>query len=352
MKKSHLIILTLLLGLMFILSACAPGPRVTGSPGVAISDEHVFVAYRNFVYRLNAESGAVDWHFPEEANNQVMFYSQPIVTENFIYVGDLANKLHKIDIETGNAEWTFSEAKGYFVGQAAEGDGVVYAPSDDGNLYAIDENGNLAWSFKTGHYLWSQPVVAEDAIYLGSMDHNVYALSKEGSEIWSFELEGAVVGPPVLSEDGSTLFAGSIGNDMVAIDTDSGEQLWSFESEDSIWGSPAIANDLLYFADAGGNLYALDPASGALSFKSEFEGAAVGGVAVLDDGIVLATEKGGLRAFNFEGGLLWEASLEGEIFQAPVMNDKYIVVGTINGENLVYAFNLSGVQRWSTTPEN
>jgi len=27
-------------------------------------------------------------------------------------------------------------------------------------------------------------------------------------------------------------------------------------------------------------------------------------------------------------------------------------VGTINGENLVYAFNLAGVQRWSTTPEN
>ncbi|HEY9121429.1 MAG TPA: PQQ-binding-like beta-propeller repeat protein, partial [Brevefilum sp.] len=137
-----------------------------------------------------------------------------------------------------------------------------------------------------------------------------------------------------------------------AIDTDNGEQRWSFESEDSIWGSAAIANDLLYFADAGGNLYALDPASGALSFKSEFEGAAVGGVAVLEDGIVLATEQGGLRAFNFEGGSLWEASLAGEIFQAPVVNDKYIVVGTINGENLVYAFNLSGVQRWSTTPEN
>jgi len=352
MKKSQLIIIMLLLGLMLVLSACVPGPRVTGSPGVAISDEYVFVAYRNFVYRLNPSSGAVDWHFPEEASNQVMFFSQPLVTENFVYVGDLANNFHKIDIETGKAEWTFSEAKGYFIGQAAEGDGVVYAPSDDGNLYAINENGELAWSFKTGHYLWSKPNVTDDAIYLGSMDHSVYAISKEGEKIWSIEISGAVVGSPVVSEDGNTIYAGSIGNDLVAIDTANGEQLWSFESEDSIWGNPAITNDLLYFADASGNLYLLDRSSGELTFKTEFEGSAVGGVTVLDDGIVLATEQGTIKAFNFDGSSKWEATLEGEIFQAPVANDEYLVVGTVGGENLVYGFSLSGVQRWSVTPEN
>ncbi|MDY6846045.1 MAG: PQQ-binding-like beta-propeller repeat protein [Chloroflexota bacterium] len=352
MKKSQLIIITLLLGLMLLLSACATGPRVTGSPGVAISDEYVFVAYGNFVYRLNAESGSVDWRFPGEASSQVMFYSQPLLTENFVYVGDLANKFHKIDIETGIAEWTFSEAKGYFIGQAAEGDGVIYAPSDDGNLYAINENGELVWSFKTGHYLWSKPRITEDVIYLGAMDHFVYAISKEGEEIWSIEMAGAVVGSPVLSDDGGTIYASSIGNDLVAIDTSNGEKIWSFEAEDSIWGSPAIANDLLYFADAAGNLYALDPSNGESSFQTEFEGSAVGGVTVLEDGIVLATQQGLIKAFNFDGSSKWEATLAGEIFQAPVANNEYLVVGTVGGENLVYAFNLSGVQRWSVTPEN
>jgi len=352
MKKSHILIITILFGLMVVLSACVPGPRVTGSPGVTISDDDVFVAYRSFVYRLDASSGSVDWHFPEEGSNQVVFYSQPLVTEDYVYVGDLANNFHKIDIETGEGQWTFSESNGFFVGQAAEKDGIVYAPSDDGNLYAIDENGNLIWSFKTGHFLWSQPKITDDAIYVGSMDHSVYALTHDGEEIWSVEMAGAVVGSPALSEDGSTLFAGSIGNDFIALDTNNGEQRWSFQTEDSIWGSPALANDLLYLADVGGNLYALDPESGEPSFQTEFDGSAVGGITVLADGIVLATEQGVIKSFNFDGSPTWEATLAGEIFQEPVANDEHLVVATINGENLVYAFNLSGVQLWSTTPEN
>jgi len=352
MKKSRILILTILVGLTLVLSACVPGPRVTGSPGVTIAGDHVFVAYRNFLYQLDASSGDVNWHFPEEGSNQVIFFSKPLVTEDYVYVGDLANNFHKVDIETGEGEWTFSESEGFFIGQAAEKDSVVYAPSDDGNLYAIDEDGNLIWSFKTGHYLWSQPEVTDDAIYLGSMDHSVYGISLDGEEIWSYEMEGAVVGSPLLSEDGTTLFAGSIGNDFVALDTATGEQRWIFQAEDSIWGTPALTNDLLYLADVGGNLYALDPESGEQSFQTEFEGSAVGGISVIDGGITLATEQGVVKAFNLDGRSLWEATLDGEIFQEPAASDEYLVVGTINGENLVYAFNLEGVQQWSTTPEN
>jgi len=49
---------------------------------------------------------------------------------------------------------------------------------------------------------------------------------------------------------------------------------------------------------------------------------------------------------------LWEATLEGEIYKAPALNDEFVVVGTINGENLLYAFNKNGVQIWSSTPKN
>jgi outer membrane protein assembly factor BamB len=351
MKKSPLIIITILLGLMLVLSACVPGPRVTGSPGISLTDNYVFVAYRNFVYRLDVSSGEVDWQYPEEANARVMFYSQPLVTEDYVYIGDLANNFHKIDIETGQAEWTFSEAKSFFIGQAAEDSGVVYAPSDDGNLYAIDENNQLIWSFETDLFLWAQPQITEDVIVLAAMDHFVYGINKDGQELWSSEMGGAVVGSPVLSEDDITVYAGSIGKDFVALDVATGELLWTFNAEDSIWGGAALVNDLLYLADASGNLYGINPENGELSFKTEFEGAAVGGVTLIDDGIVIATEQGAIRAFNFDGSPKWEATLEGEIFQAPVVNDEYLVVGTIEGENLVYGFNLSGVQRWSTTPE-
>lgn len=352
MKKSHYLIIAVFLGLTFILSACVPGPRTVGSPGLSVSGENVFVSYSSFVYSLDIESGSVDWHFPDEADNQVVFYAPPLVTEEFVYVGDLANNFHKIDIETGQAQWTFSGAKGFYIGQAAEEGGTVYAPSNDGSLYAINADGELLWSFETGHYLWSQPQLTEDGIYFGSMDHFVYGLSKNGDQLWSMEMGGAVIGSPVLSEDGTVLYVGSVGNEMVAMDTSSGDLLWTLETEDSVWGRGILADGRLYFADSGGTLYALNPADGMPLWQTEFSGSVVGGLTAITDGFVLATEEGLVKAFNFDGSPKWESSLAGEIFQAPAVNDDFILAGTVNGENLVYAFNLSGVQLWSTTPEN
>ena len=352
MKKSPYMIIAVFLGLTFILSACVPGPRTVGSPGLSVSDQNVFVSYSSFVYRLDITSGSVDWHFPDEADNQVVFYAPPLVTDEFVYVGDLANNFHKIDIETGQAQWTFSGAKGFYIGQAAEEGGTVYAPSNDGNLYAINANGELLWSFETGHYIWSQPQLAADAIYFGSMDHFVYGLSKNGDQRWSVEMGGAVIGSPVLSEDGSALYVGSIGNEIVALDTSTGDLLWALETEDSVWGRGILSEGTLYFADSGGTLYALNPSDGEPLWQTEFAGSVVGGLTAITDGFVLATEEGVIKAFNFDGSPKWESSLAGEIFQAPGVNDEIIVAGTVDGENLVYAFNLSGVQLWSTTPEN
>jgi len=352
MKRSHLLTLTLFLGLTLLLSACVPGPRVTGTPGIELSEERTFVAFGNFVYSLEIESGAIDWQFPDQANNQVVFYSQPLVTDEFVYVGDLANNFHKLDIETGELAWTFSESRGYYVGQAAEADGIVYAPSNDGSVYAIDANGDLEWAFATGHYVWAQPVISSDAIFVGSMDHFIYAVSMNGEEIWSVQMAGAVVGTPVLSEDETTLFVSSIGNEIAALSASSGDRLWTFSTEASVWGRAVLADGTLYVADSDGNLYALDPATGEPTWQTEFAGSVVGGVTGISDGIVLATEEGVVKAFNFDGSPKWEATLDGEIFQAPAVNDQFLVAGTINGDNLVYAFNLAGVQRWSTTPEN
>jgi len=195
-------------------------------------------------------------------------------------------------------------------------------------------------------------VISSDAIFVGSMDHFIYAVSMNGEEIWSVQMAGAVVGTPVLSEDETTLFVSSIGNEIAALSASSGDRLWTFSTEASVWGRAVLTDGTLYVADSDGNLYALDPATGEPTWQTEFAGSVVGGVTGISDGIVLATEEGVVKAFNFDGSPKWEATLDGEIFQAPAVNDQFLVAGTINGDNLVYAFNLAGVQRWSTTPEN
>lgn len=352
MKKPHILLLAIFVGLTLILSACAPGPRVTGSPGIALTDDLAVVAYGNSVFGLDLNSGDVVWSYPAETNNKTVFYAPPLVTDEFIYVGDLANVFHKIDRETGKPVWTFSGSKGFFIGKAAEADGTIYAPSNDGFLYAIGEDGQMLWKFGTEHFIWSQPLVGKNAIYVGSMDHFVYAISEQGDELWVTEMAGAVVGAPVLSQDESLLYVGSIGKQLVALDTGTGETVWTFDAGASLWGDALLVDGTLYFADSAGNMYALNAENGVLDWQKEIAGKVMGGLSAIDDGFVLATEEGAIKAFNFDGSPKWESSVDGEIYQAPAVNADTIVAGTVNGDNLVYGYNLTGVQLWSTTPKN
>ncbi|MDY6872397.1 MAG: PQQ-binding-like beta-propeller repeat protein [Chloroflexota bacterium] len=351
MKKSHIVLLTLFLGLTLLLSACVPGPRVSDAPGLALTDEAVFVAYGNFVYSLDATDSSVNWGYPENASTQIVFFAPPLVTEDAVYVGDLANNFYKLDLQTGQAEWTFADSAGFYLGQAAESDGVLYAPNNDGNLYALDADGHLLWTFETGNYLWSQPQISDDTIFIGSMDHFVYAISKDGDQVWSVELGGAVTGAPLLNEDGSVLFVGSMGKQMVALDAASGNILWSFDTEDGVWGTAILVDGSLYFADSVGNIYAVDAESGSAEWQTQYADSVVGGLTAIDGGFVMGTRGGVIKAYDFEGSPKWEATLDGEIYQAPLASSDFLVAGTIAGENLIYGFNQTGVQLWSTTPE-
>ena len=351
MKKSHILLIGIFLGMTILLSACMPGPRVTGAPGVSVDEDMAFVAYGTFVYGLDITNGSVTWSYPEKANSQVVFYAQPLVSGDYVYVGDLAKTFHKLDRQTGAVIWIYTKADGFFLAKAAEADGVVYAPCNDGSLYALDNYGNLLWKFDTGHYLWSQPQIVDDVIYLGSMDHFVYAISKDGEEIWSKELGGAIVASPKVNAEANALYIGSMDNQMVALDLSTGNILWTYDTESSLWGESLLVENTLYFADSGGQIYALDVETGDAIWMTEYSGNVIGGLAPMEDGFVMATEEGVVKAFNFDGSPKWEATLGGEIFQAPAIGNDYIVVGTVGGDQLIYGFSQTGVQLWSTTPE-
>ena len=48
-----------------------------------------------------------------------VFYARPLITDDAVYIGDFENSFHKLDLETGTEKWSFTDAKGYFTGQAA-----------------------------------------------------------------------------------------------------------------------------------------------------------------------------------------------------------------------------------------
>lgn len=351
MKKKFILFIVIMAGISLVLSACVPGPRVDGSPGITTTNEQVYVAYGPHVYAMNPQTGNVDWVYPQEANSRVSFYAPPLVTDDYLFVGDVANTFHKVNLETRLVVWTFTEATDFFMGQAAEENGIVYAPSNDGNLYAINPDGSLKWAFETGHNLWAQPVINNDVLFVGGMDHHVYAISLDGAELWATKMAGAVVESPVLSDDGAILYVGSVGREMAALRAADGTVIWDFSTVGGVWGRSLIANGTLYFGDSSGNLYALDPVTGEEQWRRNYPDAIVGGVSLLPDGLALISEGGELRVINFDGTPRWGASLNGNAFQAPIINGERLIVGIVDGDDLVYVFDLTGNRIWSDTPE-
>jgi outer membrane protein assembly factor BamB len=118
-----------------------------------------------------------------------------------------------------------------------------------------------------------------------------------------------------------------------------------------VWGTSVISDGKLVFSDSDGNIYGASAENGEPLWQTQISGEVVGGVSLIGDGFVVATKEGNVQAFDFDGVTKWQASLDGEIYQAPVANSDFLVAGMINGDELVYGFNLTGVQLWSTTPE-
>jgi outer membrane protein assembly factor BamB len=353
MKIKKFLITGVFVTMALILSACAMGPRAVGTPGLTAEGDVVYVSYMQYIYAVNAQTGVEIWRYPAKGSAQVVFYAPPTVTEDAVYVGDLANKFHKLNKTTGTALWTFEGAKGWFIGQAVISGDTVYASSSDRFIYAIDStNGSLKWKFETGHQNWSQPIVVSNEIVLASLDHSVYALDMQGKKLWQTELNGAIVGSPITDETNEKIYVGTIGQSFYALDAKTGKVTWQFDTKSSLWSAPLFAEGTLLICDEAGTVYSVDPITGKALWTTEVGGKVMGGLLAIDGGFIVVTEDSTVRAFDFDRNPLWTRTVSGELYTTPVQTAENIIIAAIKGDNLLYGFDLIGNQEWVFKPAN
>jgi outer membrane protein assembly factor BamB len=353
MKIKKFLITGVFVTMALILSACAMGPRAVGTPGLTAEGDVVYVSYMQYIYAVNAQTGVEIWRYPAKGSAQVVFYAPPTVTEDAVYVGDLANKFHKLNKTTGTALWTFEGAKGWFIGQAVISGDTVYASSSDRFIYAIDStNGSLKWKFETGHQNWSQPIVVSNEIVLASLDHSVYALDMQGKKLWQTELNGAIVGSPITDETNEKIYVGTIGQSFYALDAKTGKVTWQFDTKSSLWSAPLFAEGTLLICDEAGTVYSIDPITGKALWTTEVGGKVMGGLLAIDGGFIVVTEDSTVRAFDFDRNPLWTRTVSGELYTTPVQTAENIIIAAIKGDNLLYGFDLIGNQEWVFKPAN
>lgn len=157
-------------------------------------------------------------------------------------------------------------------------DDLVILNSQDKSTYALSQKtGETIWQFTANNYSPFPPVISENQVYLANFDGTVYSLEKNtGYELWRFQLPDQTNPdtPVVVSADGKTLFIGSRGGTLLALNARSGEEKWrkSFATADPTAATPQglihfgalfVEDDILYISHAPEQAgIALDPENG------------------------------------------------------------------------------------------
>ncbi|MXR52769.1 PQQ-binding-like beta-propeller repeat protein [Halovenus sp. WSH3] len=135
---------------------------------------------------------------------------EPItVYDGAAFFGSWDQHIYRVDLETGTMDWSFETG-----GLSMVGPGVdprrdeIYAGSHDGNLYALDGGtGEMRWQFETGAALTGCPTVCSDRIVFGSKDRRLYAVEIEtAEEVWHVDSDGVVTSTPRV-HDGAIYYA-------------------------------------------------------------------------------------------------------------------------------------------------
>lgn len=357
MNKKYVWTLLLLTIAALVLSGCAAGVRAESTPGLTVSDDHVYVAYLSRVHQLDRTTGTLVSSYPEKPKPTLVMYAPPEVSEGAVYFGDLANQFHKVvDGNINQITWTFTGAKGWFQAKAAVDGDLVIVPSTDRNIYALNSStGELVWDYKGDFAFIAEPLIIGDKVVVSSQDHHILVLDRNtGEELYRVETKGAVVSSPLYDEATGAVYIGSFGKDLTSFDLETGKVNWVFGENQNlatIWGTPILLGEELIFVDRAGKIVALNPESGEQLWTVEAGGSVVAGLAKVEDlGFLVAREDGNMIFYGTDHATKWTATIPGKLYSAPIIDGEQIFVAATKADSILYTYNLTGQPGWSYTP--
>ena len=209
---------------------------------------------------LDAANGQVLWTYKPEAGpasptttSLAGFAARPVLDQEFVYVGDLGGRFHRLSRADGRPSWQFALGSAS-VATAMLSDDLVVTATHGGSVIGIDR--------------------------------------ASGKQSWRFEAHNEI-DTQVLLSDGKVIFAANGSPTLTALDVHSGKQAWQVQAPTQlIWSIVLNGPQLLLGASDG--LWLLDRASGQT--RRLLAEDVAGAPFLLDDMAYVSTRDGAVHA--------------------------------------------------------
>ena len=297
--------------------------------------------------------------------------STPVSARDTVYFGSDNWHLFALDRKTGSPRWSFQADAAAASKPAVAGD-LVFFSTKRGTLFAVYQHqhqleGKEAWRFNSHaktvrlygggwDYFVSSPVVAGDLVIFGSGDNHIYALHREtGSPAWKYDTGAVVRSTPAPDDTKQTVFCGTLGGELLALNVKTGKVKWKFKTSGSkyfpkgeLLFEPLVYKDMVYVGSRDASFYAVNAADGTLRWKvSDQKGAWYTTAAAVDDTVFAASSDGHyVQALDYSTGKeKWKFHTESLVFSTPFIHEGVLYVGSHDG--YVYAVDArNGKLEW------
>ncbi|AXA84022.1 outer membrane protein assembly factor BamB [Lysobacter oculi] len=281
-----------------------------------VSEGRVYAAGGgNTVRALDLQSGQAVWTWSGDKGGR--FAGGPGVGQGIVAVGGLDGDVVALDASTGAEKWK-ANLLNEVIAAPAIGGGMVFVRSNDGRVTAFDaNNGEKRWSWRADMPALTVRgnaglTLGPGYLFVGNDNGKIVALSAaDGSELWDMTVaqpEGRseldrmndVDGAPLL--EGSTLYVSSYKPQTMAIDAPTGRPLWVQQGQGGV-GGIGFNGSRLAVTDAHDVVWALDATSGAPMWKQpSYPRRALTAPAIIGNHVVAGDYDGYLHWFSLDDG--------------------------------------------------
>jgi outer membrane protein assembly factor BamB len=155
-----------------------------------------------------------------------------LVHDDMVFAPCSDERMHCLDLATGERRWTFA-THGLVCALPLIHDATVYFGAHDAVFYALDMEGRLRWRSELADRMSGAAAAVAGLIVLGGWDARVRALdARSGEQRWAYDAGAPIVAAPLAID--RTVFIGTDGGQLLAIDADGGNLIDCFPSGDPL----------------------------------------------------------------------------------------------------------------------